>query len=201
MENLRKAVKDLFSKEYVVGHDFKHALKVSYFAKLIAKDEDYNQLEAEITGLLHDVGRILQKEHKNHGPAGLPLAKELLDKYTDCSFETKQRILYAIEHHSDKETSGKLANILQDADKLDGMGAIGVIRACVSRYYLPEYDDAALNLVEASDDPKTLYEYILYQIRWMDMFYTQSAKRIAKKRHEFMIAFLNQLKLEIEESE
>lgn len=200
MEELRKAVEDLFARKYIIGHDFKHAQKVAHFAKLIAKDEGYDEDEAQITGYLHDIGRTLQDTHVGHAQASVPLAREFLDKYTNYPTQTKERILYAIEHHSDKTTDTKLANILQDGDKLDGMGAIGVIRACVSRYYLPDYDNNALSLTQASQDPKTIYEFILFQIRWMDMLYSKTARKIAKKRYEFMILFLKQLREEIEET-
>lgn len=201
-KDLFEKVKELFEKWHAPGHDFNHAIRVSLYAKEIAKSENYNIEEAEVAGLLHDMGRTVPNDHNNHAKAGVPIAGKLLDEYTSFSSETRNRILNAIEHHSDKKTTGELANILQDSDKLDGMGAIGVFRTASAKYSLPDYDQNSLSLTTetASDNPKTLYEQLLYQIRWMDMLYTDKAKEIALPRYKFMVEFLEELNKEIEES-
>lgn len=199
---LIEKVKDIFEKGYAPGHGFDHAQRVSVFAKRIAKAEGYDQDEAQVSGLLHDVGRTLIDEQKGHGPAGVALAQGLLDNYTNFDMQAKKRILNAIEHHSDKYTQDKLSNILQDADKIDGMGAVGVFRVATTNGDIPQYDKKSFSLTveSASHSPKTLYEYTLYITRWMSMLYTDKAKEIAKKRYEFLLEFLNEYKREIEES-
>lgn len=200
MDNLYKKVEEFFGKKYILGHDFRHAKAVAKFAKIIAKSEGYSELEAQAAGLLHDVGRTLQDD-QGHGPVGVGIAKEFLDSFTNFSQDEKNRILHAIEVHSQKETNGKLNNILQDADKIDGMGVMGIIRTVAHNHKLIAYDLKDLRLDDLDNFPKTLYQQIMYQARWFNMLYTKKGKELARKKIEFMQKFLEEFDQEIEESE
>ena len=200
MNQLTQKVTEIFAKNPPVAHDIKHALRVSFLAKHIALNENYDPQIAEITGLLHDVGRTLQKEDKDHGPRGIPLARELLNKYTQFDEKTKEEILHAIAIHSEKFTQGKLANILQDADKLDGMGAIGLIRGFTHKHSLPDYNPDDIRGNNYKYPPKTLSEHIKFLLEFENMLYTNTAQKIAKPRAEFLKNFLTELQREVEES-
>ncbi|HEX8762349.1 MAG TPA: HD domain-containing protein [Candidatus Saccharimonadales bacterium] len=140
---LKQAVQAQFDKRSHIAHGADHAFRVAQIAKHIALQENYSDPEvAEVAGLLHDMGRTVQEEEKDHGPAGVPMASEMLDRYTDYDEETKQQILDAIRDHSAFKAEGELTHILQDADKLDGLGAVGLMRAYTSKYSLPAYDPA-----------------------------------------------------------
>src|SRR5687767_8091218 len=121
MDELRKQVFLLFETYHFPGHDFKHVDRVSHLARKIAEAEGYDAEEAEIAGLLHDVGRTVKDPKDTHAHEGAPIAKDLLDKYTDLSQDKKDRIVQSVYVHSDPESEGKLNNIVMDADKLDGM--------------------------------------------------------------------------------
>jgi uncharacterized protein len=201
MEALYKKVIEIFQKNPPPGHDYKHALRTAALAKKIAEAEGYDTAEAEVAGLLHDVGRTLQAEGKTHGPAGVPLAKELLDSHTNFSEETKDRILSAIHDHSNLKTEGELKHILQDADKLDGLGAIGISRAYISHHFLPDYDPQ--NIIPDPgiyNEATSIHQQIRFAMTWNEMFYTETAKKIGKTRYEFMENFLKQIKEEIAQS-
>jgi uncharacterized protein len=201
MEDLYKKVIEIFQKNPPPGHDYKHALRTAALAKKIAAAEGYNTAEAEAAGLLHDIGRTLQAEGRAHGPAGVPLAKELLDTYTNFNDETKERILSAIHDHSNVETEGDLAHILQDADKLDGLGAIGISRGYVSKPYLPDYDPNDIIPDPGEyNNPSTIHQQIRFAMTWYDMLYTETAKQIGKPRYEFMKNFFNEIEKEIVQS-
>ena len=202
MQQLYKKVTELFEKDPPPGHDIKHALRTAGFAKKIAEAEGYDVMEAEIAGLLHDVGRTTQKDHMGHAQAGVPVAKELLDKYTNFSDEAKQRILSAIKHHSDLTSEGNLAHILQDADKLDGIGAVGIMRAYIVCHALTDYDPNNIIPDEIGEygKPVTIHQQIQFQAEWYNMLYTKTAKEIGKSKHEFMQTYLSQIKKEIEAS-
>ena len=201
MEALYKEVVEIFQKDPPPGHDYKHALRTAALAKTIAKFEGYDPTEAEIAGLLHDLGRTIQEDHQGHGPAGVPMAKQLLDKHTDFSNETKERILSAIYNHSNLHTEGELDHILQDADKLDGMGAIGITRAFLSQPNLPDYDPNDIMPHPGEyNQPATIHQQIRYQMKWNDMFYTETAKKLGEKRYKFMQNFMKQIEEEIAES-
>lgn len=201
MEELYKQVKARFDAYHTPAHDFKHVLRVSVNARIIAEAEGYDPLEAEIAGLLHDMGRTIKDLTDTHAHAGAPIARELLDKYTTFSAEVKDRIQQAVYVHSDPQTEGKLNNIIQDADKLDGIGAIGINRAYTTHHAKPDYFDGQI-MPELTDyyKSKTSHEAIMWQINWYSMLYTDKAKEIGLPRYEFMKAFMEQIKKEIEES-
>lgn len=174
------------------AHDISHAQRVARLAQYIAEHEGYDPMEAEIAGLLHDMGRTVQREDKNHGPAGVPLASELLDRFTDYDEATKQRILAAVRDHSKFKAEGKLTHIVQDADKLDGLGAIGVARAYMHRSYLPIYDSSDLLPKKASVD-LTSQAHLMWMLEWVGMMETKTGRKLAEKRGAFMENFMHQI--------
>jgi uncharacterized protein len=201
MEKLYKAVHALFEPYQPLGHDIKHALRTAALAKQIAKDEGYDEKEAEAAGLLHDVGRTVKDSKIPHGHEGAPIAKKLLDAHTDFSDEAKTRIVDAVYIHSKLTTEGKLNNILQDADKLDGLGTIGISRAYMTHYNKIDYDPSAIIPTSATyGKTKSAHEQIRLQMNWYSMLYTETAKKIGKPRLEFMQKFLEEFKREVEES-
>lgn len=202
MKKLHNAVRTLFKTYHFPGHDFKHVLRVSRLARQIAAAEKYDLDEAEIAGLLHDVGRTVKDPIRPHAHEGVPIARELLDMYTDFSEEAKLRILESIEKHSDKYTEGKLNQIVQDADKLDGMGAIGISRALyVSAQTLPDYDpEDILPKPGGYGKCQTATELIAFTMEWYGMLYTDYAKTLGKRRFELQKAFLTEMKQDIEEA-
>lgn len=201
MEELYRAVYKVFENYQPLGHDIKHALRTASLAKRIAKEEGYDEAEAEAAGLLHDIGRTVKNSTIPHALEGAPMAKELLDKYTKFSGEAKDRIVKAIEVHSDPTTEGRLNNILQDADKLDGTGAIGISRAYMTHYGKTDYEPHNIIPETATyGKTQTAHELIRLELEWFDMLYTDTAKRIGKPRHEYAKQFLEEFKREVEES-
>lgn len=201
MEELYKAVKERFEIYHSLAHDFKHVYRVSKLAKQIAKAEGYDSLEAEIAGLLHDMGRTIKDLQDTHAHEGAPLARKLLDKYTHYPEEVKDRIEESVYVHSDPATKGKLNNIVQDADKLDGIGAIGISRAFTTHHEKPDYFEGEV-IPKRIDyfNSKTSHEAIMWQLKWYSMLYTTKAKEIGKPKYEYMKAFMEQIKKEVEES-
>jgi uncharacterized protein len=201
MEELYRQVKALFDVYHAPAHDFKHVSRVSKLAHTIAESEDYDVKEAEIAGLLHDVGRTVKDSKTPHAHLGVPIAQDLLNKYTDFSQAAKERILNAIEVHSDKYTKGQLNNILQDADKLDGMGAIGINRAYISHWYLPDFEAGKVNPPPGDyHNFQTIHDLITLEIEWYNMLYTDKARRIGKSRYEFMKQFMEEFEREVNEA-
>lgn len=199
MEKLYKAVRELFEPYQPIAHDIKHALRTAALAKQIAHAEGYDEQEAEAAGLLHDVGRTVKESTIPHAQEGAPLARKLLDAHTVFSEEAKARIVKAIEVHSDLHTEGTLNNILQDADKLDGMGAIGISRAYLS--IQPDYDPQNIIPTQANYGSfQSAHELITLEIEWYDMLYTETAKTIGNPRYEFAKRFLEEFKREVAET-
>lgn len=199
MQNLYDKVTELFSHKAHIAHDIKHVTRTAGIAKYIASEEGYDIREAEVAALLHDLGRTVQDEEKGHGPAGVPLAKRLLDEYTDFDSAAKQRILTAVADHSEAVTEGKLTAIVRDADMLDGLGAIGIVRACMSKAHLSDYDPDNFIPSPGHRRDSTVCGQIAFQMEWYDpgFIQTETGKRLAKRRYEVMREFLDELQDEV----
>jgi uncharacterized protein len=196
LDGLRAAVQAHFEINTTVAHGFDHVARVVKLAEYIAQHENYDITEASVAALLHDIGRTLQKHDKGHGPAGVPLASELLDRFTDYNHGTKQRILDAVRDHSQAKTTGKLTHIVQDADMLDGLGAIGLMRAYTSKAYLPAYDPD--NIVPTVGKRETnVHDLIAFQLEWVDMMHTNTGRSMAQKRGVFIQEFLRRFEQEV----
>jgi uncharacterized protein len=196
MNQLYIEVAKHFAERQHIAHGMDHAERVARLAKHIALNESYDPVEAEIAGLLHDVGRTVQEEEKGHGPAGVPLASQLLNEYTDYPNTIKIRILNAVRNHSNLHTDGKLTHIVQDADMLDGLGAVGIMRAYTSKASLLCYDPLDIAPTVGSRD-STIHGQIAFQMEWLDMMHTKTGRIIAEKRHALMQQFLDNFKLEV----
>lgn len=201
--DMTKPLRDVIIEEYknvsaVAAHDIKHVLRVAGLARTIAQGEGYDPKEAEAAALLHDVGRFTHGE-EDHAKAGEVIAREKLDRYTQFPMDVKERILSAICQHSQRESEGVLAHILQDADKLDGLGNIGIVRAYMSKSHLIDYPEEVV-VKKGSRNAKTVSEQVAFQMEWYGMLYTKSARAIGKPRYERMQQFMDDLKEEIGES-
>lgn len=195
---IKQAVQAQFDKRSHIAHGADHAFRVAQIAKHIAMQEGYSDPEvAEVAGLLHDMGRTVQEEEKDHGPAGVPMAGDMLDRYTDYNDETKRQILDAVRDHSALKAEGDLTHILQDADKLDGLGAVGVMRAYTSEYSLPAYDSEDIAPTRG-ERGTTIHAQIAFQLEWVDMMETETGRKLAQKRGKVMQDFLSTFKDEVE---
>ncbi|MBI5332921.1 MAG: HD domain-containing protein [Candidatus Aenigmarchaeota archaeon] len=121
-------------KSKAKGHDYAHVNRTKIFSLKIAKSIGYGLFTTEIAALLHDIGNII--ERKNHGAHSAVLAKSILDKYP-ISEQDKKEIIQAVGEHSQPYATTTLGKILQDADKLDSMGAAGLMR--VFEFNLDKY--------------------------------------------------------------
>jgi len=195
---LKQAVQTQFDKGSHIAHGFDHVVRVAQLARYIAERDNYPEPEvAEVAGLLHDIGRTVQDEEKDHGPAGVPLASEMLDQYTGYDATTKRQILDAIRDHSAFKAEGNLTHIVQDADKLDGLGAVGVMRAYTSKYFLPAYDPKNIAPTNGERDT-TIHAQIAFQLEWVDMMETQTGRTLARRRGDVMRDFLETFRGEVE---
>lgn len=135
LEIVKEKSKLMMVKVKMPAHDFKHVGRVRKMALKIAKKEKYNLFLVELAALLHDVGRF---KGGDHAKISASFSEKFLKKFKEINIEERKEIVKAIKVHSDPYVKGKLAQILQDADKLDALGAIGVARCFSSKYNLPD---------------------------------------------------------------
>ena len=126
----------LFVKEQLQnaegGHDWFHVERVYNNALLIAEDETCDLQVVKLAALLHDVAD--SKFHNGDETIGPKMAREFLVSQSVAE-ETINHVIAIIENISfkggnfEKEFTSKELEIVQDADRLDAIGAIGIARA------------------------------------------------------------------------
>ncbi|WP_324735233.1 HD domain-containing protein [Thermococcus sp. SY098] len=213
-------VRNTFLNTYSPGHDWLHTNRVRKLALTIAEDYNVNKLALELAALFHDIGRI--ENEKNHAKISAEIAKEFLKNF-DIDADTVEIAIKSIEEHDRIDEPTYLeGKILQDADKLDGMGAIGLMRVVESAVlkHMSEYDEEnpfgvgfngditswiEKNLKLIPNNKMRTNKYIIEEIigkelQWINMFWTEKAKKIALRRFEFMKRFIIELFQDLKES-
>ena len=193
-------VKEFFKDEYS-GHDFYHTLRVYNNAMLIAKGEECDLEIVSLAALLHDVDDykiVGEQEDLLHN------AKTYL-KSIDYSAERIEKICNIISQISFKVSETQIPDtiegkIVQDADRLDAIGAIGIARAFAfgGNHNTPIHDPeikARENMsVEEykKKDGTTINHFYEKLLLIKDLMNTETGKKIAEHRHNYMKSFLEE---------
>jgi len=187
------------------AHDFEHIIRVYKNAQKLCKQEKVNEKLVLCAVLLHDVVSYPKsdKRSKNSSIDSAKKAKTILKKY-DFTESEITIISDAIHDHSfsqqrtPKTIEGK---ILQDADRLDALGAIGIARVFATGGLLkrPFYniDDPFCKKRKPDDKIWTLDHFFQKLLKLESLMNTKSGKLEAKKRTRVLKEFLKQLKHEL----
>ena len=153
IKKLRPFVLELFEKDSS-GHDIGHLERTMKTALHIQEKQGGDRVIIGIAAFLHDVHRIMQNEiGKFVSPKdSLDTVRKILDKADlDLSDEQVNKICYCIEFHEEYNWNGNNVDdlntlILQDADNLEAIGAIGIGRAFVygGAHNIAMYDGGVL---------------------------------------------------------
>jgi uncharacterized protein len=195
-------VKKLLSKEGT-GHDWWHIQRVRNNARQINKFEKADSFIIELAILLHDVGdrKVINKEEDDY-----TIAENFL-KNQKISDELIDNIMFIIKNISFSKSLNKKRNgaskefyIVQDADRLDALGAIGIARAFAygGSKNRPIYDPTkkAQKISTTKNYRKTQssslhhFEEKLFLLK--NLINTKTARKIAKERDVFMRKYVDQ---------
>jgi len=184
------------------GHDWQHIRRVWKTARILCEGEPVDHFVVELAALLHDLDDWKFNDAGDETPRR---AKAWLDS---CGVEpqTVQAVCDIIARVSYKgaQVENKMQTlegfIVQDADRLDAIGAIGIGRAFAYGGYKnrPMYDDGAENRMHASFEEykssksATVNHFYEKLLLLKDKMNTAAAKKIAERRHEIMLRFLEQ---------
>lgn len=196
-------VKNKFDSENT-GHDWWHLYRVWNLAKRIAKEEGSADITVvELGALLHDIADF--KFNNGDLTAGPKAARKWLQSINAPS-QIIEAVCHIVENVSFKGADAKNkmrsleGKIVQDADRLDAIGAIGLARLFV-------YSGANGNLIHHPDiKPRTFEnhkEYVAYKTTSINHFYekllllkdrmnTKSGRRLAEARHKIMEDYLKE---------
>jgi len=187
------------------AHDFEHTIRVYKNAQKICKKEKANEKLVLSATLLHDVISYPKsdKRSKMSSIESAKKSKKILEKF-DFSKDEITIISDAIRDHSfsqNKIPKTLEGQILQDADRLDALGAIGIARAFATGGSLkrPFYniDDPFCKRRIPDDKIWTVDHFFQKLLKLESLMNTKSGKAEAKKRTRILKEFLNQLKQEL----
>lgn len=189
------------------SHDMGHINRVEALCLEIQKEEGGDPLILRLAALLHDVGVV--KEHEEGGDHALysaEIASEFLRK-AGLGKDFIEAVASCILTHrfsGGKSPETTEARILQDADRLDALGAVGIFRAVFSMGALrmlkhtTGIDKGISKKTVYVDDPiEGFNEYMRYKpFTIPEKLNTNASKRIAEERLKIMRLYLEALNLE-----
>lgn len=187
-------------------HDISHIERVEALCVRIHGEEGGDLRILRLAALLHDVGIV--KEHQeggNHAEYGAQIAREFLTSEGADNDLIDHVASCILTHRFSRGMKAETieACILQDADRLDALGAVGIFRSLVSMGALRSLKHTIGTVKETSmnaytEDPfDGFYDYIERKpFRIIDRLNTETAKRIAEERLRIMHLYLEELKRE-----
>ena len=185
------------------GHDWWHIDRVWKNAILISERENVNNDLVSLAALLHDIAD--PKFHNGDESIGPRLTKEWLEQ-ENVDQESIEHIVNIVKHMSYKNSLEKVTwsspelLVVQDADRLDAIGAIGIARAFSygghkqRAMYDPQIaplEYMTKELYKSSKAP-TINHFYEKLLKLKELMNTKAALAIAQERHDFMISYLDQ---------
>ena len=185
------------------GHDWFHTERVWKIAKTISEKEGGNLLVVELAALLHDIAD--PKFHNGDEELAITISSNFMN-----SLEVPQDIIKEvwniIQNISFKNRGEAASNpslelkIVQDADRIDAIGAIGIARTFNFGGFKNNlmYDPAIppkLNMSKEEykkSNGTTINHFYAKLLLLKDLMNTETAKKIASERHDFMLKFLDE---------
>lgn len=185
------------------GHDWFHIERVWKLSKKIAEKEGGNLEVIELSALLHDIAD--PKFHNGDETLALKISQNFLEEI-HVEDELIEQVLFVIKNISFKNRAEAPENpplelqIVQDADRLDAIGAIGIARTFNfggfknNLMYHPEIKpNLGMNKEEYKKSNGTTINHFYEKLLLLkDLMNTETAKRIASERHDFMLQFLDE---------
>ncbi len=202
VEKIKNEIKSQFEGE-ATGHDWHHIMRVFNLSKFIQSTEGGDLETIELAALLHDIS-----DHKFNGgklDEGGKVAEEILFRH-GASKELIKNVRYIVDNISFKgaqvtsEMNSLEGKIVQDADRLDAIGAIGIARTFAyggnrnQPIYEPSGEIVMHDSFEAYANAKTssinhFYEKLLLL---KDRLNTKTGIELGEKRHAIMTEFLTE---------
>jgi uncharacterized protein len=201
-----KILKQRFADD-AAGHGWLHFERVWKMAIRLAQRENVNLFIVEMGALLHDVDDY---KFRKPGAGELDHTKEIVEQY-EIETKDKEQIYDIVSHVSFKGGGGldvqktHEGKIVQDADRLDVLGAIGIARVFAyggvkgHEIYNPAVKPRDnISFAEYQKDAPSLNHFYEKILLLKDRLNTPQAKKIAEHRHKFIEEFLKEFWEEIE---
>lgn len=185
------------------GHDWFHIERVWKLSKKIAQNEACNLEVIELAALLHDIAD--PKFHNGDEELAIKISREFLESQ-NADAPIIDQVLFIIKNISFKNRNEIAENppielqIVQDADRLDAIGAIGIARTFNFGGFknnLMYHPDIEPKLNQTKEEYKksngtTINHFYEKLLLLKDLLNTETGKKLAEDRHNFMLSFLKQ---------
>ena len=189
------------------GHDWFHIERVWKNAQLISNSEKGNQLIIELASLLHDIADY--KFNDGDEQIGPRIAENFLESINVERIIIKE-VIFIIENisykggHNENIKKTLELEIVQDADRLDALGAIGIARAFSfggfkgSLMYNPDQKPKVNQSEEEykKNNGTTINHFHEKLLLLKNLMNTKTGEKLAINRHNYMLGFLQQFHLE-----
>lgn len=186
-------IKETFLKEGT-GHDYYHIERVVINARKILQTEHADSFLVELAAWLHDLGdhKLHKGVDKSEELISIFLKSLLVDQFT---IDRVIEIVSQVSFSKGNKPSSIEAEIVQDADRLDAIGAIGIAR-CFA------YGGSKNRILYSPDEKvkenSSIQHFYDKLFKLKDMMNTESAKLIAVKRHSFMEEYITEFNREVQ---
>ena len=190
-------------------HDWEHTCRVRKNALEIAEEEGADLLVVELAALLHDIGRpaeLADCGKTDHAVLGANMVPGILRSFGAQDAQFVSRVAECVRTHRYRKRSPEgmpvslEAKCVFDADKLDSIGAIGIGRAFhfAGRIGAKVHNSAeqALASPSYSREDSAYREYLVKLRHIIGNMLTGTGRRMAQSRHDFMLAFFDELNRE-----
>ncbi|HDD63636.1 MAG TPA: HD domain-containing protein [Thermoprotei archaeon] len=206
METVKRIYEENWGK-YPPSHDFLHVKRVLVIAEKIAREEGFTEediLILKTAVILHDIAIAVTGSKNNHAEKSSKIAEDMLRKlgYPSKAVEV---ICTAIAEHSwrvNRKPSSRISAILQDADRIDALGAIGLARlfsysTILGRLFYNEEEPIPRSR-QLNEDRYALDHVFTKLAKIPDRMNTASGRRIAENRLKLLLKILGYMEREIE---
>jgi uncharacterized protein len=188
------------------AHGWEHIQRVYNLALYIAQQEGAHRFITGMAALLHDLGRLSHEQGHYHADVSVSEARELCHR-RQIPPETREAILHAVIAHSFSrgvQPQTLEARVVRDADRLDGLGAIGIMRWAitgavrhtpVTLCYHPNDPFAEHHTLD--DSHYMLDHFFSKLLKLGDGMTTATGRELAEQRTAFMRVYLNEFRREL----
>lgn len=206
LSHISQEVQQRFATFNDPAHGWEHVRRVYNLAQRMASEEGADRLITGCAALLHDIGRLVHRKGTPHALLSVEESLEILKRYP-LNQEQIEAIQHAIEAHSFSqgiEPRTLEAQVVRDADRLDGLGAIGILRWAITgtikrkpqtRSYHPE-DPFGENR-ELNERLYMLDHFYTKLLKLEEGMYTSTGRALAQERTAYMRTYLQELKTEL----
>ena len=193
-------VKNILGKEGT-GHDWWHIERVLYTARTIGVKEKANMFVVELAVLLHDIGdyKVIGKPEDDYSIAENYLkSKHVPQEYIEQIMCIIKNMSFHIVGNSKSPNASLEFYVVQDADRLDALGAIGISRVLAfggkkGRQIFAPIGNKKINFQNWKSFEDTSIRHFYQKLLLLkDLMNTKTGKNIARKRHAYMEKFLKE---------